>query len=290
METERVRRLKFCRQRLVVRGFMEDQEATRTCGQCHKEVAETNFALHETHCSRFLCLCPDCGESVPREQLDQHREEEHTLVRCSKCNQKMERCQLMDHEAEECVERLQSCCFCELELPWKELDEHSLACGSRTELCRDCGRYVTLRQQPEHASTCTAADDDSGSPQSASTPPAARETVTMSCRGCSEPFPVEEIEQHELECVPAAGLDEAEGGEREVEGGEREGGEREVDSPPWLSRASMAASLSDGLSRGPWGDAGDPHQISTCPHCHLALPLLTLRWHKVKCQIYICLN
>ena len=47
----------------------------------HKMVAEANFALHETHCKRFLCLCPDCDEAVPRQQLDQHREEEHTLVR-----------------------------------------------------------------------------------------------------------------------------------------------------------------------------------------------------------------
>lgn len=46
----------------------------------HKEVAEANFALHETHCSRFLCLCPDCDEAVPKDQLSQHREEQHTQV------------------------------------------------------------------------------------------------------------------------------------------------------------------------------------------------------------------
>ncbi|XP_042338188.1 XIAP-associated factor 1-like, partial [Plectropomus leopardus] len=77
---------------------METKEETRTCGQCHKEVSEVNFALHETHCKRFLCLCPDCGESVNREELNQHRETEHTQVRCSKCNQKMERRHLKDHE------------------------------------------------------------------------------------------------------------------------------------------------------------------------------------------------
>uniref|UniRef100_A0A3Q1F042 XIAP associated factor 1 n=1 Tax=Acanthochromis polyacanthus TaxID=80966 RepID=A0A3Q1F042_9TELE len=42
---------------------------------CHKEVAEANFALHETHCSRFLCLCPECDEAVPRDQLAEHKEE-----------------------------------------------------------------------------------------------------------------------------------------------------------------------------------------------------------------------
>lgn len=46
----------------------------------HKDVAEANFALHETHCSRFLCLCPDCNEAVPKDQLSQHKEEQHTQV------------------------------------------------------------------------------------------------------------------------------------------------------------------------------------------------------------------
>uniref|UniRef100_A0A3Q1EZ73 XIAP associated factor 1 n=1 Tax=Acanthochromis polyacanthus TaxID=80966 RepID=A0A3Q1EZ73_9TELE len=118
---------------------------------CHKEVAEANFALHETHCSRFLCLCPECDEAVPRDQLAEHKEEQHTL-------------------ADECEERLQSCVFCDLELPWKELDQHCLVCGSRTELCRDCGRYVKLRDQPEHQMTCSAADGDSSPPLANSAP------------------------------------------------------------------------------------------------------------------------
>lgn len=61
-------------------------------------------------------------------------------------------------QSDECVKRLQKCNFCELELPWRELQEHSLACGSRTELCIDCGRYVTLRDQRDHSRTCPSTD------------------------------------------------------------------------------------------------------------------------------------
>uniref|UniRef100_A0A3Q3AX11 XIAP associated factor 1 n=1 Tax=Kryptolebias marmoratus TaxID=37003 RepID=A0A3Q3AX11_KRYMA len=50
------------------------------CRFYNKEVAEANFALHETHCSRFLCLCPDCDENVPQDQLSQHREEQHAQM------------------------------------------------------------------------------------------------------------------------------------------------------------------------------------------------------------------
>lgn len=258
---------------------MDEKEATRTCGQCHREVAEANFALHETHCSRFLCLCPDCDESVPRDQLDQHRQEQHTQVRCSKCNQKMQRRFLMDHEADECVERLQSCQFCELELPFKELHEHSLACGSRTELCRDCGRYVTLRDQPGHGLTCAATDEDSSPPQTTSQRPPESRQMTVRCVRCMASFPADDIEKHKLACVLATRSNDGEGAPEEQAWG-NEGG------PSWLSSAYKSASLSERHSNGP----SDLDQISTCPHCHLALPLFTLRRHQAKCQIHILLN
>ncbi|XP_044211212.1 XIAP-associated factor 1 [Thunnus albacares] len=267
---------------------MDNKEATRTCGQCHKEVAEANFALHETHCSRFLCICPDCDEAVPREQLDQHREEQHTQVKCSKCNQKMERCHLMDHESDECVERLQSCQYCELELPWKELAGHSLVCGSRTELCRDCNRYVTLKDQAEHRLTCSDADSGSGPSQTASSSPN-KTKITVNCSSCMASFPAEDIEEHELECFTSSRWDyeEAEPKEKETEDEDdfsRQGAASQ------LSSTYKATSLSFRPRNGPMRDGSDPHQISTCPHCHLALPLITLRWHKEKCQIYILLK
>ncbi|XP_076590473.1 XIAP-associated factor 1-like [Chaetodon auriga] len=264
---------------------MDKKEATRTCGQCHRDIEVANFTLHETHCSRFLCVCPDCEEAVPREHLEQHREEQHTQVRCSKCNQKMERCRLMDHESDECVERLQSCQFCELELPWKQLNEHHQACGSRTELCRDCGRYVTLRELPEHGLTCSATDGGSGPPPATSKPPANSTKVTVPCRRCAVSFPVEDLDEHEFRCVLATRTDdEEEEPKREDEGDfTRRGVSR-------LSSTYKANSLSHRPRSGPWVAVGDPDQISTCPHCHLALPLLTLRWHEVKCQIHVLLK
>lgn len=71
-------------------------------------------------------------------------------------------------QSDECVERLQICHFCDLELPWRELEEHTLTCGSRTELCRECGRYITLRDQREHALTCSSTDQVSSHPRTTS--------------------------------------------------------------------------------------------------------------------------
>lgn len=169
----------------------------------HKMVAEANFALHETHCKRFLCLCPDCEETVPRELLDQHREEQHTgthaqmhahtheqtetllktvyrwnaqsatkrwnavtwwttrfvlNIKYKKQFAKALKIYLVKRlsQSDHCAERLQTCLFCKLLLPWKELGQHQHICGSRTELCGDCRCYVTLRDQPVHWTTCPA--------------------------------------------------------------------------------------------------------------------------------------
>lgn len=250
----------------------------------HKEVAEANFALHETHCSRFLCVCPDCDESVPREQLNQHREEQHTQVKCPKCNQKMESCHLMDHQSDECVERLQSCQYCELELPWKELDEHTLVCGSRTELCRDCNRYVTLKDQPEHRLTCSVANNGLGPPQTTSRSPN-KMKITVNCKRCMASFPAEDLKEHELDCFPASRWDNEEAESEEEEHEDEDDFSRQGATPQLNSTFKSFRH-----SRGPLGNGGDPYQIRTCPHCHLALPLITLRWHEVKCQIYILLK
>ncbi|XP_037534370.1 XIAP-associated factor 1 [Nematolebias whitei] len=191
----------------------QSMEETRTCDKCHKEVAEANFALHETHCSRFLCVCPDCDEPVPQDQLSQHREEQHSQVKCSKCHKKMEQCHLSDHQSEECAERLRTCPFCELEVPWKDLREHSVVCGCRTELCGDCGRYVQLRDLPGHSSTCSAAGggQDTGVKMTAASPadlsdlgPALDGLPSAepeSCHTRTGSFPHDHLDQHEEQLI-----------------------------------------------------------------------------------------
>ncbi|KAM4590062.1 XIAP-associated factor 1 [Fundulus diaphanus] len=283
---------------------MENTEPTRTCGACHKKVAEANFALHESHCQRFLCLCPDCDEAVPRDQLSQHREEQHAQVKCSKCNKKMERCHLADHEAEECPDRLEKCQFCELEVPWKQLQEHCVVCGSRTELCRDCGSYVKLSDQPQHGLTCSAADEED-SPQHASSAPDTSDDVPksaqsalhvrniaeniVSCKTCRTSFLAERMDRHKLECYGESQLvyREVDPMEDKLED---EDDFSEQQNQDQLSSAYKATSLSYTGRLAPWGSGGDPDQISTCPHCHLALPFPTLKWHEAKCRIHMVLK
>ncbi|RVE64733.1 hypothetical protein OJAV_G00128440 [Oryzias javanicus] len=251
----------------------KEEEVTRTCGLCHRDVAESNFALHESHCSRFLCLCPDCAEPVPRDQLAQHKDEQHAQVKCNKCNSKMERRHLSDHQSDECLERLQKCSFCELEVRFRELDEHLLVCGSRTELCNDCNRYVKLRDLQDHSFTCSASGNH---PSAGDEPDIAGAALDFSRWKSS--FSDEDTEKHELEHFSET-----------VEDDEKERVEEKDYRFSW-KHASEPGASSYSHSHGSWEDREDPDQISSCPHCHLALPVRTLRWHKVRCQTHVLLK
>ncbi|XP_054884233.1 XIAP-associated factor 1 isoform X2 [Poeciliopsis prolifica] len=262
---------------------MDNTEPTRTCETCHKEVAEANFPLHESHCKRFLSVCPDCDEAVPKDQLSQHREEQHTQVKCSKCNKKIERCHLEDHEAEECLERLQKCMFCELEVPWKQLEEHTVMCGSRTELCQDCGRYVKLSDQSEHSSTCSAADGEDSTQTQTQT-----QKNRVSCSNFGRSFLEKEIDHHEVRCYQESKLLYEEVDNKEEKWEDKDDLFKQQ-SQDQLRSAYKSTSQSHEGTRGPWV-SGDQDQISTCPHCHLALPVSTLKWHEAKCRVHAVLK
>ncbi|XP_035627471.2 XIAP-associated factor 1-like isoform X2 [Oncorhynchus keta] len=200
----------------------KEEERTRICDQCHKEVAVSNFALHESHCQRFLCLCPDCDEPVPRELLEQHHQNQHSQVKCTNCDKKVESCQLLDHE---CKARLQRCEFCPVELPLSAMAEHSLACGSRTERRSDCGRYITLRDQPEHGQICP----DLNAPDN---PSNGRRTAVV-CRSCTRSFPLEEMAEHQLECDHTS---------EESKGDDDDGSHKQEQASPRLT-SSMKSTL-----------------------------------------------
>uniref|UniRef100_A0A8C9NZ29 XIAP associated factor 1 n=1 Tax=Spermophilus dauricus TaxID=99837 RepID=A0A8C9NZ29_SPEDA len=49
----------------------------QVCGNCRRSVASDHFTLHEAHCLRFLVLCPECEEPIPKSKMKEHFENEH---------------------------------------------------------------------------------------------------------------------------------------------------------------------------------------------------------------------
>ncbi|XP_030141344.4 TRAF-type zinc finger domain-containing protein 1 isoform X2 [Taeniopygia guttata] len=139
---------------------------SRLCGNCKKDIPAVNFIIHEIHCRRNIEICPYCSDSIPKSEMKNHIESEHVQVTC-KCRMKMESSLLKDHEASSCPLRPVLCQFCDIQLAFKELQEHELYCGARTEPCGRCGRNVLRRELPEHPRLCgsdrsTAAGDSGG--------------------------------------------------------------------------------------------------------------------------------
>ncbi|ELW66574.1 TRAF-type zinc finger domain-containing protein 1 [Tupaia chinensis] len=132
--------------------FLQDQD-TRLCDNCQKEIPVFNFTIHEIHCQRNIDMCPICKEPFPKSDMETHMASEHCQVTC-KCNKKLEKRQLKNHAETECPLRLALCQHCDLELSILKLKEHEDYCGARTELCGSCGRNILVKDLKTHPEVC----------------------------------------------------------------------------------------------------------------------------------------
>nr|XP_056715612.1 TRAF-type zinc finger domain-containing protein 1 [Euleptes europaea] len=131
----------------------EEESETQLCSNCKKDIPVANFTIHEIHCCRNIGVCHFCQESVPKSEMKNHMELEHTQVTC-KCSMKMERGDLPEHEASACPLRPVACQHCDLELAFHKLQDHVDYCGTRTEQCSRCSRNVMLKDLKEHPEDC----------------------------------------------------------------------------------------------------------------------------------------
>ncbi|XP_043114562.1 XIAP-associated factor 1 [Puntigrus tetrazona] len=257
-----------------------DDEKLILCTHCNKEVAKANYELHEPHCKRFLCICPDCDETVPRDQLEQHKTEQHTEVKCKMCNKRMERRHLSDHEKDECTERPQICEFCQLELPLSNLKVHKVSCGSRTEHCSDCGRYVKLMDQLDHARICSATTPTTSKDAVPEEDDSDIDEPMLRCQNCLQCIHSGRMKEHKLLCKQPL----------QSAGSEDDDSEEDDENPnPGSKSTQQTADFSFSSLRKEKIDRNtdmDLDEISTCPICHLALPVKTLEWHEKKCELH----
>lgn len=129
---------------------MEEEVAkTEFCSNCQRDIPAANFVMHVTHCQRNLTLCKLCGEPVPTSQQEEHFDEYHAKIKC-KCGQLLEKMDLEEHEDKACPSRLVDCQYCELQLPFSELTSHVEYCGSRTDKCDICDRFIQKKDFEAH--------------------------------------------------------------------------------------------------------------------------------------------
>ncbi|RVE49109.1 hypothetical protein evm_006230 [Chilo suppressalis] len=127
-----------------------DEPETKTCSNCKREIPAVNFTIHTVHCARNIKVCPVCKEPVPLADLADHHETMHKLLPCKKCGEQVCGTDLEDHIRDSCAHTIQTCKFCELELPRRDLPLHEGYCGVRTEQCDQCREWVMIKYRQLH--------------------------------------------------------------------------------------------------------------------------------------------
>lgn len=275
------------------------EEESKFCKNCKRDVSAANFSLHETHCTRFLALCSECDEPIALKEMESHQEEAHKQVRCKLCHQSMQKYQLESHTANECNERSLKCTFCELEMPFSKLQRHLEACGSRTELCWECNRYIMYKDLDKHKDVC-----QNGSK------PANNGLSDNLCQQCNKCFPDDQYLQHLNECSPLSKLAEILATQSVTTSQPLplpslvRSSPRENAAAAWqdvrpkrkekdLSSASRPSlkplKNKKSASRSAFTSVLDPEDsmtydvLAACSQCNILLPGPTLRKHETKC-------
>ncbi|XP_030040192.2 uncharacterized protein LOC115455671 [Manduca sexta] len=127
-----------------------DEEETKVCPNCKREIPGINFTTHTVHCARNLRVCRVCKEPVPVADLQRHHDELHKQLPCKQCGESVCGTDLEDHIRDSCANTVKSCRYCELELPRRELPAHEGYCGVRTEQCPDCREWVMIKYRQLH--------------------------------------------------------------------------------------------------------------------------------------------
>jgi hypothetical protein len=70
----------------------------------------------------------------------------------------------------DCPKRMMKCGYCDIDIPRDELDEHHEYCGTRTEQCFKCQKYIMIKDQQRHEdSDCTYPEQRPSPPQNGAT-------------------------------------------------------------------------------------------------------------------------
>lgn len=163
-------------------------ESEVTCDNCQRQVPSENYQMHVVHCKRNIQLCSLCGEAVLRSEEKEHFKEYHAEIYCVQCGQKTTRSEEGNHLANECGKKPIPCQYCEMTLPREKMPEHQAFCGSRTEWCHKCSRYILIRDLRNHEKSC-----DGGASQ--------EECATLPCEFCGYSIPLEDLDAHQRQCL-----------------------------------------------------------------------------------------
>jgi len=127
---------------------MDSEQSMTNCQHCNRDVPSGIHVLHSLHCARFIVNGQKSQEPVPDAEAREAPVPYLTL--CTVCKNTVETSFLANHIENECPRRTLPCEYCEIDCLVSNLEEHELYCGSRTESCDKCGRFILIRLMKDH--------------------------------------------------------------------------------------------------------------------------------------------
>ncbi|XP_006863539.1 PREDICTED: XIAP-associated factor 1 [Chrysochloris asiatica] len=269
------------------------EEDVQVCQYCKRNVASAHFTLHEVHCMRFLVICQECEEPVPKKEMEEHLEDKHKEVECTMCHQNVQKYLLDAHETKDCQMRQVNCKFCELTMGLSKLVNHEYQCGSRTERCPHCNQLILLRKLAHHKDNCQGKQTH---PRKGKRMPTVVKKIK--CNACDQAIPIKEFVHHIPRNVPSS---------RPSQSATYQTSTVENDVRPKIKKLYRSPFLFENSARqtprgkkkpmdlplksefktratSPTRDEAAYNVLKKCSWCDILLPLPTLSRHQEKCQ------
>ncbi|XP_045680345.1 XIAP-associated factor 1 isoform X2 [Phyllostomus hastatus] len=220
------------------------------------------------------------------------------------CQQTMQKHLLEFHETTECQERPTDCKFCGVVVRLGKLKIHEHHCGSRTELCLDCGQFVVVRGLAQHKDACGR---EQAQPQRGKRISAPKNKISH--RDCNRMTPGNKYLHHLDKCrtvsestkylpigeptisppsLPSqAAEDQTSTAKRDVRPKTKN-----INRFPLFSETSTKQAPSDTKPQitSPVEDEAAYDILRRCAQCDILLPLPTLNQHQEKCWWLASLN
>jgi len=118
------------------------------CDNCKARIADSNWLMHSSICYKHNYWCNSCNISVAKYNKKEH-DKLHEYIKCN-CGKNIENLKYNIHLIEECEKRLVDCQYCNMKVIYCDKDEHEEMCGSRTDICDDCGNRIMIKNMITH--------------------------------------------------------------------------------------------------------------------------------------------
>jgi hypothetical protein len=121
------------------------------CNNCHSNIPENVFILHERRCINYCKYCIECQSVIPIIDWEKHCDTYHKVMVCEDCGCSYN--SSVDHK-NECESRSINCKWCNCPYTTIELIKHEEQCGNCTFICENCGDRIRNNQRENHAMNC----------------------------------------------------------------------------------------------------------------------------------------